>query len=60
MNSTALFESLGPISKTCVEPLSLLVATRHRVIVVVVVCRDIPKYKEKKIIEIIENKFSFV
>ena len=39
MNSTALFESLGPISKTCVEPLSWLVATQ---------IRDIPKYKKKK------------
>ena len=39
MNSIALFESLGPISKTCVEPLSWLVATQ---------IRDIPKYIKKK------------
>ena len=38
MNSIALFESLGPISKMCVEPLSWLVATQ---------IRDIPKYKKK-------------
>ena len=35
MNSTALFESLGPISKTFVEQLTWLVATE---------IRDIPKY----------------
>ena len=38
MNSTDLFESLGPISKTCVEPLSWLAATQ---------IRDILKYKKK-------------
>ena len=38
MNSTALFESLGPISKTRVEALSWLFATQ---------IRNIPKYKKK-------------
>ena len=30
MNFTALFESLGPIYNTCVEPLSWLVAAQIR------------------------------
>ena len=39
MNSTVLFESLGLISSTCVEPLSWLVAAQ---------IRDILKYIKKK------------
>ena len=38
MNSTALFDSLGPISKTCVELLRWLVAAQ---------IRDNLKYKKK-------------